>query len=127
MPGALGTWIKTEKEVQQVTLKERSQGLGLQKGLATNPTVSLVENTTSIFHWEYLSASLVTSRRRTTNTPGPGPKVLTKPTQEENSEGEQDTFTWVPPDLSVGGSWYCERVASLKKAAAALPNPAKVL
>jgi hypothetical protein len=127
MPGTLGAWIKTEKGIRRVTLEETSRGLGLQKGLATSPTVSLVENTTSIFHWEYLSASLVTNKRRATNKPGPDPRTTIDPSQEEKSEEEQEAFTWVPPDLSVGGAWYCERVASLKKAAAALPNPAKVL
>jgi hypothetical protein len=55
---ANSAWIKTKKGIQRVTLEETSRGLGLQKGSATNPTVSLVENTTSIFHWEYLSASV---------------------------------------------------------------------
>jgi hypothetical protein len=53
MPGGMGSWIKTEKQIWQVNLEEMSWGLGLPKKLEKPLPVSLLNNTNSILHWEY--------------------------------------------------------------------------
>jgi hypothetical protein len=62
MLGSTGAWIRTEKGIRRVTLEETARGLGLTKELNLDVTPSLIAHSTSVFHWEYLSASLVRHR-----------------------------------------------------------------
>jgi hypothetical protein len=46
---------------------------------------------------------------------------------ESGNDDKRPTFDWIPPDLSVEGEWYNERVATLWEAADKLPDPEKVV
>ena len=46
---------------------------------------------------------------------------------DPESDEDQPAFSWTPPDLSVGGEWYNERVATLWEAADTLPDPEKIV
>ena len=110
--------------------EETSKGLGAPKTERIVLTSSLLRSSTSLFHWEYVSSSL-------TLPSNIDEKFEDSEPQKDNhwthsSDGEEDTgglppFNWVPPDLSVGGKWFLERVSSLRKAAAGLPYPEKVI
>jgi hypothetical protein len=54
MPSTVGAWIRTEKGIRQVSLEETSWGLSLPKDTVVKVTAPLLEQTTSLFHWEYL-------------------------------------------------------------------------
>lgn len=129
MPSTVGAWIRTEKGIRRVSLEETSRGLGLPKDTGVKITAPLLEQTTSLFHWEYLSASLLTTKKETTS-PSPadasGPRAKNEPLRKQSKEPDT-AFTWTPPDLSVGGEWYLARLANLKKAASSLPDPAKII
>ncbi len=58
MPAVPGALIKTEKGVRRVTPQEVGCGMGLPKGDDSPITPALLERTTSVFHWEYMSEGL---------------------------------------------------------------------
>jgi hypothetical protein len=123
MPEQSGAWIRTEKGVRRLSLEETSRGLGLLKNMEVPLSPSLLKNTTSLFHFEYLSPSLVTPTKAPVSKgnpqPAPGDTALDDPAL-------RPVFQWSPPDLSEGGTWYNERVHSLRAAVATLPDPAKI-
>jgi hypothetical protein len=112
-----------------------ARGLGVPKDWALAPehcTARLLGETTSVFHWEYLSHSLLRLHDRTT-VPVPDPLSLSTvvrdsplydPTDWEHaSPAETPIFTWSPPDLRVGAPWYQTRLANLGRAVQGLPDP----
>jgi hypothetical protein len=129
MPSTVGAWIPTEKGIRRVSLEETSRGLGLPKDTVVKVTAPLLEQTTSLFHWEYLSASLLMTKKEAASPPpaaASGHRALNESLRKKSRESET-AFTWTPPDLSVGGKWYPKRLANLKKAASNLPDPAKII
>ena len=120
MPEQAGAWIRTEKGVRRVSLDETSRGLGLPKEMVVHLTPSLLRNTTSLFHFEYLSPSLV--------SPVAEPLFkanLHSPDDLEATKSQsRPVFLWNPPDLSEGSTWYNDRVHSLRVAVSTLPDAA---
>jgi hypothetical protein len=121
MPGYFGAWINTEKGTCCCLITEKTS-----KGLGTS---SLLKNTSSLFHWEYISMSLTlpSDRDRDLKDMEPSKDIqLSFSSDDEgigHDTGTAPVFDWKPPDLSAGGEWFLERVASLRKAAANLPDP----
>ncbi len=99
MPSTVGAWIRTEKGIRRVSLEETSRGLGLPKDTGVKITAPLLEQTTSLFHWEYLSASLLTTKKETTS-PSPadasGPRAKNEPLRKQSKE--PDTCLLYAPD-----------------------------
>jgi hypothetical protein len=125
MPGHFGAWIETEKGIRRLMPEETSKGLGSPKEAKTKLSASILKSTTSLFHWEYLSMSLILPSSRTGTDP---PKDDGWVIPEEPGYDSKDLpFDWIPPNLAVGGKWYNERVATLWEAAATLPNTEEVV
>jgi hypothetical protein len=120
----MGTWIETERGIHHLMPEETSKGLGALKEERTMLSASILRCTTSLFHWEYLSASLTLPPEEDATllmealTDGDGWLTLDL---EEAQMGPP--FHWVPPDLSEGKQWYNERVATLWEVSLTLPNP----
>jgi hypothetical protein len=88
-----------------------------------------LECTTSLFHWEYLPSSLIlpSNPYAGTQTTSPLENEDDWSISESDSDADAPTFDWTPPDLSVGGDWCNERVATLWEAASTLPFPEEVV
>jgi hypothetical protein len=62
MPSVYGSWIETPRGTRRLQGDELARGLGIPKDWALAPehcTARLLGETTSVFHWEYLSRSLL--------------------------------------------------------------------
>jgi hypothetical protein len=125
MPEQCRAWIHTEKGVQRLSLEETSRGLGILKDTEVPLSPSLLKNTTSLFHFEYISSSLVVSTKALVCKGNP---------QQEPDLDVLDNpalcpgFKWNPPDLSEGRVWYNARVRSLRAAfplSLTRPRPSK--
>ena len=114
-------WIKTEKGIRRLVLKETRKGLGSRKEAKTNMLASILKCTTILFHWEYLLVSLILLASKEFSAALPTDNTWVIP-EEPDDGGDDIVFNWTPPDLSVGEEWYNKRVATLWEAAATLPN-----
>jgi hypothetical protein len=112
-----------------VSLEETSRGPGLPKDTRVKITAPLLEQMTSLFHWKYLAASLLTTKKEAAS-PSPAvsssPLVVNQSVRKESQESN-NAFTWTPPNLSIGGEWYLEQLANLKKAASTVSDPTKII
>jgi hypothetical protein len=61
MPCYIGAWIGTKEKGIRLRLvpDEISKGLGVSKEERTVLIASIQRSTTNLFHWEYLSSSLI--------------------------------------------------------------------
>jgi hypothetical protein len=87
--------------------------------MAVKPSPSILRNTTSLFHFEYLSPSLVSAVDEALfkgNLHSPNDSVTKGPQL-------RPVFQWNPPDLSEGSTWYNASVHSLQTAVSTLPDP----
>jgi hypothetical protein len=142
MPPKPGYFIETEKGVRRVLIDEFVRGLGLPKAVAELPsevTKPLVNHTTSLFHWEYLSTCLTSVVARSVKTT-PAPKVDPHSPREATNQqaaaaaataaseatSEPPTFKWQPPDMSIGSPWYLRQLVTLRKASESFENPTEV-
>jgi hypothetical protein len=120
MPEQAGSWIRTENGIRRITPEETSHGLGFPKGTRVTHSTSLLRNTTSLSHFEYLAPSLVipleTPFRASGNPQDSGDAALTE-------AQFRPVFQWSPLDLSEGSSWYNSRVHSLRAATSTLDDP----
>jgi hypothetical protein len=132
MPSTPGAWIRTEKGTRRLQLEESARGLGVPKEWNLDPralSASVLLATTSVFHWEYLSSSLLRPALPSEPLQVSVPVFLDQLGQRfpmANVEANP-TFSWKPPDLSPGGEWYELRVSNLRKAAATLPNSTRLV
>ena len=65
MPSIPGAWISTERGVRRLLPEELAKGLGVPKDKIKERGEIIarsLRNTTSVFHWEYLSESLTFPR-----------------------------------------------------------------
>jgi hypothetical protein len=108
MPSKPGGWIETEEGPRQALLEETGRGLGISKPDLIFLTMEELRDTTSIFHWEYLSQCLM----ETTNASGTSAtcSIASDSTWStlETDEPKEETspLTWRPPDLRPGQPWY---------------------
>jgi hypothetical protein len=105
----LGAWIKTEKGTLRVMPEETSKGLGASKNQRTILTSSILKNTTSLFHWEYLSMSLTLlsfdNEDMIDTEPTDGSRPFSSDTEDFGEDtGTTPVFHWKPPDLSEGNA-----------------------
>ena len=129
MPCCVGAWINTAQGTRRLQSEELGKGLGVSRRSAPLKD-SVLRNTTSVFLWEYLSASLQETFPPEPDRPllfsdwgsllttpfpmtPPGPKDLPPQTP---------TFGWKPPDLSPGSPWHSERIRRLNLAASRYPG-----
>ena len=128
MPGRVGSLVTTERGVRRLTTDETARGLGIPKADSHLPTSSLLQRTTSVFHWEYLSASIAGLNFLKPEVPSTTPSLHpgTGPSSPNENAIQQDdvpNFQWVPPDLSEGGSWWTARIRQLRIASQSYPSP----
>jgi hypothetical protein len=108
MPGFVGAYITTDWGIRQVLPEETGQGLGIPKEWKVEPydmTKGLLDQITSLFHWEYLSYTL-SQLAHLAPQPRSIPDQLTweqlcNVTRPVASE--QAPFAWKSPDLCQGG------------------------
>jgi hypothetical protein len=108
MPPHFGAWVDTDRGPHRLQGDETSRGLGTPKEWSVPPehlTERLLGETTSVFHWEYLSASLLSMTTNQGQETKPSP-LKTPPSlpgrSHENLPQDIPTtpvFKWVPPDL----------------------------
>ena len=119
MPGKPGAWIRDGDGPRQLFPVETAKALGAPKLLLASPDAlspKLLGNSTSVFHFEYLSQCfLLQLKDPTSSSPQPEVEVhdaLSSPP----SPPPYDFPEWRPPDLSPGGVWHTTRVQRLKTA-----------
>lgn len=133
MPARVGRLIETERGIRRLLPEELAKGLGWTSPTSPSLATHTVERSTSLFHWEYLMAGVRTvlgnsTQESTPEVVKPSVQPLEEvPTSALPPTGEVAPFQWKPPDLSAGGPWYQDRIASLKGAAAFYPNPQEVV
>lgn len=127
MPHQAGAWIKTEKGTRRLMTEELARGLGIPKGAETKLSEASLHRTTSVYHWEYLSYSLQcffgTQRSNADVTTKQEPDTI-KLSPTTPSDGQP--FSWIPPDLTPGGTWHQQRITNLRRASAHHPDPEAV-
>ena len=118
-------WITTDRGVRKISRTELATGLGIPKHLRSDDSPFLeLQRTTSVFITEYVGHCFC--------PPVQGPPPLGAPEEvsaslegemlaqlgparpPDPSEGTCEPYDWVPPDLTEGGTWYNERLASLQ-------------
>jgi hypothetical protein len=128
MPCCPGAWIQTERGHRRLLFEETARGLGVPKEWKLEPrklTKSSLSRTTSLFHWECLTESLLS--RMIEPIGQSGAPVLSMGTGNEPVQDPPRTpFEWRPPSLVEGGEWWLDRVAHAKAAAQTFPNPDSV-
>ena len=128
-----GPWITTDRGVRKISRMELASGLGIPKHLRINENQFLeLQRTTSVFITEYVGQCFCPPVKGPPplGTPDAVPDSLEEvvlaqlgPTRPPDpTEGTFEPYDWVPPDLTEGGVWYNERVASLRAAAAHYPE-----
>ena len=146
-------WICDEKRgYRRLSIQEAAKALGVNKQDAAEISSrqedrrrehGSVLRTTSLFHWEYLSQSIIRALEKRKVEPGDeeGTQYLggikdteerrtfdclrdrseKKLTPESDQDREYPEFHWAPPDLSEGTAWYRQRIANLEKAVLTYP------
>lgn len=111
-------WIKTSFGVRRLLLEELARGLGLEKKrlkeLITRLTPTVLQRTTSIYHWEHLAAGLVQVKPSNLDQavdPSSEPDAAIRLQKQEPLTFLP--FSWAPPDLAIGGDWYRARLQNL--------------
>jgi hypothetical protein len=146
-----GAWLSTSRGFRQLLPEEFGNALGIDKPsrkLISSGKIHQVHTellkTTSIFHWECLSGSLIRLLDPTRSLPlqvsvhldvEEVPNNLTHTTfmalRERAQKWKQfmeaqpcitpTPFTWNPPNLEEGGAWYKERWKTLEHAVTFYP------
>ena len=131
MPCGMGIgtppWLRTDRGYRQLELEELGKALGIPtERIASegkNWYTRLAE-TTSLFHWEYISQSISPKDEPSLASPSLFKEGidarLRKLIQVQSADLPVSpppvTVTWVPPDLRLGSRWYLHRVRTLFKA-----------
>jgi len=117
MPSAARAWIKADNGHRRLLLEETGKGLGVGNDLLPRLSLQNIRETTSVFHWEYVSqcilqvdSSFVSMPVSTQLLSSTGPPDL----RAEASSSE--SIAWVPPNMLPGSEWTQRRIANLDKA-----------
>ena len=127
LPGRPCSWILDGDGPRQLFLEETAKGLGLDKTWNVPPgllTAKLLSNSSSLFHWEYISQCFLLQMSEPVTIPPvsislPSSTVLSVPDDTEYPE-------WRPADMSVGSPWYQARITRLRQACSTYPNSDKL-
>lgn len=123
-PPRHSAYIRTPKGTRRLTTEELAKGLG-----ATGPRLDyartlrhrkILEQTTSLFHWEYISQALQGDTTQHSTTLRPDITLEEPPAVDDLETGEPAQsvpFHWKPPDLSPGARWFYRRLRTLWKVA----------
>jgi len=131
MPAYVGAWIQTDKQVRRLLPEELGKGLGVSKAKLETVSLSgkLLQGTTSLFHWEYLSGSLnfpsESAFQHDFEMPHDAPNQtiqevlaeLLKINDHPKGDFQAHPVDWKLPNLRIGGAWYLARIATLTKVA----------
>ena len=125
MPPFPGALIRTESGVRRLRNDEYCRGLGYTKEISEQVPEKLARQSTSIYHWEYLSP-ILTGIPPETPTPveslDDNIPVVNLISSSSTEAPPSFDFVWRPPDLSVDGSWHKVRVKNLQRACATYEN-----
>ena len=148
MPDKVKAYIHTDKGVRRLLPEETGNGLGIPKAWKIDPqqmSRGLLNRTTSIFHWEYLSSTLARQTHtgnfeayptfeeqhdgaQTGDQNSKGMSQETRPGGESTQDPTQRVpFSWKPPNLEPGNEWYETRMKNARYAAGFFPDPDKVV
>ena len=134
MPSLPGRWISTDRGVRRLLPVEVARGLGASsrwtKDDAPLPD-SLLRRSSSIFHWEYISSSILRTRSSPPELISPDDfahrvAAFVDSTSSPPPPSDLPPFVWSPPDLSFGGTFHAARIASLRAAANTYANSAEI-
>jgi hypothetical protein len=137
MPNRPCSYVKTERGYRWLHLDETARGLGLPKewNWGRSPlSHGTLNQTPSLFVWEYLSETLSKTAPMEPTDDGP---FLTAGTPRHNTPRsfrspsvpyqEIPPFSWVPPDLTPGGAWRKHRLEHLRFAASTYPTSEELI
>jgi hypothetical protein len=118
MPSTPMGWIMDGDGPRQLLLDETAHGLGLTKSRDVPSkvlTLHLLHNTTSVFHWEYISQCFL--QLMDTSAPTVS-DLLPVPTADGNVSPDAPALEatypdWKPPDMTPSGEWHTTRVERL--------------
>ena len=127
MPPHPGSMIRTDRGVRQLQTDKFGRGLGFLNSDSKLISSKLAKQTTSVYHWEYLSP-IFTEAVTETLTPSSSETI---PVIDLITSSSIDTppsfdFAWRPPDLSIDGAWYKERISNLHRASMQYNNSEEV-
>jgi len=117
MPPFPGALIRTEKGVRKLKTNEYCRGLGYTKEESDDVPEQLARQTTSIYHWEYLSpilAGIPSEVPSPAEFPVDNIPVVDLISSSSTEAPPSFDFVWRPPDLSVNGEWYNTQVEHLR-------------
>ena len=130
MPSTMGAYIQTERGARRLLPEESSRGLGVPKEWRVESkriTKGLLERTTTLFHWEYLSSTLSRPARPMPSQKGKAPALSWSELRNKTRPKPQVPFSWKPPDLKEGGAWFQKRMVNLRKAAESCDDPPSII
>ena len=117
MPSKPMGWIVDDDGPRQLLLEETARGLGLRKSRGVPSKVltsDLLHNSTSVFHWEYISQCLLQLMNVSVPTVSDSISVPTADSNVVPDTPSCDAWPeWRPPDMTPGGDWYNIRVGHL--------------
>jgi hypothetical protein len=117
MPSTPMGWIMDGDGPRQLLLEEMAHGLGLPKSRDVPPqalTPHLLHDTTSVFHWEYISQCFLQLMDTSAPTISVSQPVPTAGDEMPSSEAAYPD--WKPPDMTPGGEWHTAWVERLRYA-----------
>jgi hypothetical protein len=109
MPAQAKALIETEKGVRRLFPEETANGLGIPKEWKVKPawlSNSMLRRTTSLFHWEYLSETLLRQAHAVKDQSCRSPSFedmrnRTRPGGYTGTPAAQTPFSWKPPSLKL--------------------------
>jgi hypothetical protein len=107
----MGVYIQTERGTKRLMPEESGRGLGIPKEWRVDPKHIMkggLEQTTTLFHWEYLSATL-SRAAQTAEKYKPLPHSITWDETRGKTRRvptDHSEFSWKPPDLQEGKAWH---------------------
>jgi hypothetical protein len=139
MPDNLSAFIRVRGRCRRLQSEELAKAKGSPSEWNAKPARKIPATPASLCMSLHLWAAVGDSVAVWCDSPpsplSPLPKTATVTEQprtplelDKTATTDQDEFVaWTLPDLALGGSWYLERMASLKAAVVGLPNEAQLI
>jgi hypothetical protein len=122
MPDVVGSWISTKKGIRRLQYEELAKAKGINdlvKFCDDKALRSTIRDSSGIHVW----AAALDALGEWLRDPAEDDDTVSTssddsfPRWEDAETGEtEEEWTWEPPDLHVGGIWYQDRIATLRKA-----------
>lgn len=129
MPPIWQPWIQQGNKFRKLSCQEMGKGHGGNPDWLYKNKRRFFEQTTSRYHWEYLSLSLT----QTFQAPSPPDTQCGFPPEEGfhskigSVANHRPEWKWVPPDLTKGGVFYQARLESLQRAASTYEQSSDII